>query len=98
MPVLVAGGANGRLKQGHYIDYRRDDGVADAPGLAMNNLLVTFMSCMGMSSSDYETAAGQGYGLYPPDAFAGRPNGDFWESTDGRRSALPFLYTGEASG
>jgi hypothetical protein len=99
MAVLVAGGANGLLQQGHYIDYRKEDDADDNPrGVAMNNLLVTFMNCMGLSSSDYEANAGQGYGLYTDGAFDARPDGAFWESTEGRRSALPFLYQGQALG
>jgi hypothetical protein len=99
MPVLIAGGANGLLNPGHYIDYRREDPDNDNPrGVAINNLLVTFMNCMGLSSSDYEATAGQGYGLYREGAFDDRPNGAFWESTEGRRSPLPFLYQGEQLG
>ncbi|MDC3953369.1 DUF1552 domain-containing protein [Polyangium jinanense] len=102
MPVMVAGGAGGKLKQGHYIDFREpasetlhDD---SRRGIPMNNLLVTFMNCMGLSSSDYEATPGKGYGSYPPNALAKKPNGAFWDTTAGRRSPVPFLYTGEAMG
>lgn len=91
MPVLVAGGGGGRLVQGNLVDYHLEGG---GPGIALNNLLVTFMNCMGLSSGDYEANAGQGYGWYGD--MGGRPNGAFWDSTEGRRSALPVIYAGPA--
>ncbi|HET6583423.1 MAG TPA: hypothetical protein VFG69_08245, partial [Nannocystaceae bacterium] len=94
MPVLVAGGGGGRLAQGNLVDYRLEGG---GPGIALNNLLVTFMNCMGLSSSDYELNAGQGYGYYAG-SLDGRPNAAFWASTEGRRSALPVIYQGPALG
>ncbi len=94
MPVLVAGGARGQLQQGNFIDYRAQGG---GKGIGINNLLVTFMNCMGLGSADYETK-GPGFGHYPTDAFSGRPNGDFWNSTPGRRAPLPFFYQGPARG
>jgi hypothetical protein len=102
MPVLVAGKAGGKLRQGHFIDYRGETATpvrdADRRGVPINNVLLTFMNCMGLSSSDYEKTAGSGYGLYPPNAFVGRPDRAFWESTAGRRAPLPHLYTGPALG
>lgn len=99
MPVMIAGGAGGKLKQGHYIDFRepasetlKDD---DRRGIPMNNLLVMFMNCMGLSSADYEATPGKGYGAYPPNALEKKPNGAFWDTTAGRRSPVPFMYTGE---
>lgn len=93
MPVLVAGGAGGRLQLGHFVDYRLEGG---GRGLGLNNLLVTFMNCMGLSSSDYELEAGAGYGWYGD--FSNRPSPEFWTSTEGRRSPLPVLYQGTAMG
>lgn len=102
MPILVAGKAGGRLRQGHFIDYRGEAaaGVRDSDrrGVPINNALVTFMNCMGLASSEYEKQAGGGYGLYPPDAFNNRPDRAFWESTAGRRAPLPHLYLGPALG
>lgn len=94
MPVMVAGGAGGRLALGHYIDYR---GGGSDRGILLNNLLVTFMNCMGLSSSVYETGGGAGYGYYNGD-FDGRPNADFWRSDEGRRSPLPVIYQGPSLG
>ena len=94
MPVLVAGGGGGRLQQGNYIDYRLE---GDGRGLPLSNLLVTFMNCMGLSSGDYESSPGGGYGYYNGD-FDQRPSPEFWSSTEGRRSPLPVLYQGPAMG
>jgi hypothetical protein len=55
MPVMVAGGAGGRLNPGYYLDYG---------GSAYNNLLVTFFNAMGLSSSDYERGGQTGFGSY----------------------------------
>jgi hypothetical protein len=102
MPVLVAGKAGGKLRQGYFIDYRGETATpvrdSERRGVPINNALVTFMNCMGLSSSDYESSAGAGYGLYPPDAFNGRPDRAFWEGTAGRRAPLPHLYAGAALG
>lgn len=94
MPVFVAGGAGGRLKQGHLIDYRLGP---DGRGLVMNNLLVTFMNCMGMSSADYESDPGGGYGFYKDD-WTDRPDPEFWSSTEGHRAPLPVIYQGPVMG
>ncbi len=76
-------------------------------GLPLNNLLVTFMNCMGLSSSNYERTgeAGQGFGYYSPrpenPKFAGQirlPHEDFWRSTQGRQSPLPYFYKGQLLG
>lgn len=114
-PVVVAGGAGGKLRQGNYIDYRKlsgaseldgHNGVSTLRGIPLNNLLVTFMNCMGLTHADYETVSGAGYGYYPASpenlvATAGSnsgqkaiPDEDYWFSTQGRRSPVPYLYTG----
>ena len=104
MAVMVAGGAGGRLKQGNFVDLRLEGTGGDRrPGVPINNLLVMLFNAMGLSSVDYEKTAGQGYGLYvnqPPAgaAFSSRPNAATWQSTAGKRSPLPFLYTGPVLG
>jgi Protein of unknown function (DUF1552) len=102
MPVLVAGTAAGKLRQGYFIDYRGETATpvkdSERRGVPINNALVTFMNCMGLSSSDYEKTAGNGYGLYPPNAFNARPDPAFWQSTAGRRAPLPHLYVGPTLG
>jgi len=97
MPVVVAGKAGGALRQGNYIDFRNEGSSGESRGLPMNNLLVTFMNCMGLSSSDYEKTAGQGYGYYNGN-FQDRPGGTTWSATAGRRSALPWFYAGASLG
>lgn len=102
MPVMIAGSAGGKLKQGHYIDFREPASATlhddDRRGIPMNNLLVMFMNCMGLSSADYEATPGKGYGSYPLNALANKPNGAFWDSMAGRRSPVPFMYTGAVMG
>lgn len=103
-PVLLAGSAGGSLRQGNLIDYNKD-GIPVGNGgpnrvrrgTPINNLLVTLFNALGLGSSDYETAAGQGYGYYD-NTFASRPNPAFWQSTAGKRSPLPHLYLGPARG
>ncbi len=69
-PVVIAGGAGGRLRQGHVYDYRHRPrklwaGRNDFPplGRPYNNLLVTLLQAMGLSRSSYEHA-GPGFGDY----------------------------------
>lgn len=102
MPVLVAGGAGGQLKMGEYIDFRKDGHLSDQQGrgIPINNLLVTFMNCLGLTSTDYEAKGQTGYGYYNDRFFENpiHPDPDFWSSTAGRRSALPYFYTGTTKG
>lgn len=105
MPVMIAGGGGGALNQGRYLDLRAPT-VNDANGAAqqrlgvpLNNLLVTIMNAMGLSSSDYELAGRAGYGDYPSTVTPNRrADGDFWLGTEGKRSPLPLLYSGPARG
>lgn len=106
MPVMLAGGGGGALSQGRYIDLRApavrtEAGVLQQRlGVPLNNLLVTIMNAMGLSSSDYEVAGRTGYGDYPDSVTpsARRADAEFWLSTEGRRSPLPLLYSGPARG
>jgi hypothetical protein len=70
VPTLLAGSAGGYLKTGRYIDYidwnrsvkfSQHDGMV-IEGVPYNRLLVTLLQAFGLSPSDYETEAGQGYG------------------------------------
>ncbi len=92
MPVVVAGGAGGRLAQGRFYDFR-----ANNAGLVLNNLMVTFFNAMGLSSSDYESG-GTGYGLYTSNGLSGRPDASSWTSATGKRSPLPGFYIGPTRG
>lgn len=98
LPVLVAGGAGGQLTTGYYADFRKDGHLSDdvGRGIPLNNLLVTFMNCMGMGSTEYETGGKPGYGEYSETFFASSERADtpWWSSTEGKRSPLPFLYSG----
>lgn len=102
MPVLLAGGARGQLTHGNYVDYRQELGGAvtenTRKGIGLKNLLVTLMNCMGLSSSEYETTAGQGYGYSDANSWVNRPNASQWDSVEGRRAALPVVYTGPSRG
>lgn len=102
MPVMVAGSAAGQLQTGYYVDYRKDGHLKDdeARGIPINNLLVTFMNCMGLGSSDYETEGRVGYGDYVDEFFDNplRAEPERWASTEGRRAVLPFFYRGPELG
>lgn len=104
MPVMIAGGARGNLKQGRYLDYRHEIGGTvtefTRQGIALSNLLVTLFNCMGLSSADYESVAGQGYGYVDPTSavWANRPNPTQWDTEAGRRSPVPLLYSGPTRG
>jgi hypothetical protein len=91
MPVVLAGGGGGKLNPGYYVDYRRG-----TYGLPLSNLLVTFMNCFGLGSTDYETRPGEGYGGYDGPRATLMP--DDLKSTAARRTALPFLYKGPPLG
>ncbi|MBL8954384.1 MAG: DUF1552 domain-containing protein [Myxococcaceae bacterium] len=93
MPIVVGGGAGGRLATGNFIDYR-----AQGKGLPINNLLVTFFNAMGLSSADYQKPGATGFGLYTANALNGRNDRAQWLSDAGKRTPLPGLYTGPVMG
>lgn len=93
MPVVVGGKGGGVLSTGNYLDFSLN-GV----GMPLNNLHVTFMNAMGLSSTDYERAGSTGYGLYTGNVMSGRSDASTWTAPAGRRSALPVLYTGPSMG
>lgn len=93
MAIVVGGKGGGALSTGNFIDFS-----ANGVGLPLNNLLVTFMNVMGLSSTDYEKAGSTGYGLYTSNVMAGRSDAGTWTATAGRRSAVPVLYAGPAMG
>lgn len=98
LPVLVGGSAGGRLRTGQYVDYRRDGHLSDdvPRGVPLNNLLVTFMRCMGLEPGDWEEPGRAGYGYYADHFFEEPQRADpaFWGSPAGRRSPLPHLFAG----
>lgn len=67
-PVLIGGGAGGRLRTGEIIDYRQDDDVRWARGKVLgrpyNQLLTTIMSTMGLGQEEWELGEGPGFGSY----------------------------------
>jgi hypothetical protein len=83
MPLLTIGRGGGRLRTGEYIDFG---------GRLMNNLLVTFMSAMGLGPEHYERNGQEGFGDY-----AGSTAGDYadqFATAALKRSPLPYLYVG----
>ncbi len=62
--------------------------------------MVTLFNCMGLSSTDYESVWGQGFGYVDPTSavWANRSNPTQWGSVAGRRSPLPLLYSGPVRG
>ncbi|PZR17401.1 MAG: hypothetical protein DI536_03505 [Archangium gephyra] len=100
MPVVIGGGAQGKLRMGQFMDFRTSEGPTASSyrprGVPLNNLLVTMMNCYGLSSTDYEVTSGQGMGAY--DGALGTALAESSKTTAARRSALPFLYQGPALG
>jgi hypothetical protein len=101
IPIVMAGGANGWLRTGSYIDYS-DRNVIGHPassgeqtqiGLLYNQFLGTLMQAMGLAPSDYEAVPGGGYGLHITETNSGFPS--FGKYAGGKRnaagSALPYL-------
>jgi hypothetical protein len=104
-PAMLAGSAGGQMRTGNFVDFRHESLYVDQSndirrGIPLNNLMVTIMNCMGLNSADYETSPGSGYGGYESDFLTDgyRPNVQTWHSVSGRRTPLPFLYTGVARG
>lgn len=89
-PVVLAGGAQGKLRMGQYIDYRLAYG-ANTIGVPANNLLVTLMAMYGVGPSDYEFRSNTGYGSY--DGLGASAPANF-VSLAGKRATLPFLTAG----
>ena len=70
MPTLLAGSGGGYLNTGRYIDYidwnrnvrfSQENGMV-IEGIPYNRLLNTLLQAFGLQPSDYEAAAGEGYG------------------------------------
>jgi Protein of unknown function (DUF1552) len=86
-PVVLAGGAQGKLRLGHYIDYRLDYG-GNRIGVPINNLLVTLMGLYGVGPNDYEFKSNTGYGSYDGLGVTAPAN---FTSLTAKRTVLPFL-------
>lgn len=104
LPVVTAGGANGWLKTGSYVDYSntgvvchdgKNDPAAEVThaGLFYNQFLGTAMQAMGLDPADYEETPGGGYGVQFEETatwYAGyKKYSDKVKSVAGE--ALPFL-------
>lgn len=89
--ALIAGGADGALEMGWYINYRMSH------NRPMNNLLITMMNAMGLSSADYQRDGVVGFGEYN----ASRANqyglSNYLNASE-RLKPLPFLYKGSTLG
>jgi hypothetical protein len=105
--VMLAGGAGGMLNTGYYVDYRHETDRVNfgktgsvAPGLPLNNLMVTIFNCFGLNSADYERGdrQGQGYGDYGSTYLDRYSYRSTISSTNYRRSPLPFIYKGPPRG
>jgi hypothetical protein len=91
MPVVVAGGAAGKLQMGYYIDYRAS---GNRP---MNNFLITLLNAMGLASSDYQQAGVVGFGEYNSTAANNYRLTQYLTNSE-RVKPLPFLYNGPTLG
>lgn len=103
IPIVTAGGANGALRTGSYIDYS-DRNLVGHPasygeqtqiGLLYNQFLGTLMRAMGLAPADYEAIPGGGYGLHITQTNSGYPG---YQKYDGAKrnaagSPLPYLAT-----
>jgi hypothetical protein len=88
LPVVIGGGANGKLRTGLILDY------VTRP---YNNLLATLMYALGLTAADFEVHGQPGFGIYrrltrsgavysfAPQTF------DKYNDTAKRREALPML-------
>ncbi|MEM6732528.1 MAG: DUF1552 domain-containing protein [Myxococcota bacterium] len=99
LPCVVAGGANGRLKMGDYIDFRerpfrypRDNTAYPELGLPWPGLLLSVMAAAGLDSRDWahqgdEGRFGQAKHHFP---------GNYGTSTANtyRSNPLPYFYRG----
>jgi hypothetical protein len=96
-PVLMAGGLQGTLRTGEYIDYRSRPGRRWAGhehlGRPYNQLLTTIMAGMGLSPEDWETPGSPGFGDYSiiGDSYA---DGAYDEYVGREREYLPHYYLG----
>ncbi len=83
---VIAGGANGALQSGYYLD---------AGGAPIGRLLVTLFKAMGLSASQYEQGGEKGFGEYSPFRVTKGPLNseqfDFFTSTNERRRGLPIV-------
>jgi len=91
MPVLVAGGAGGRLRTGEVVDFRQDVATWTRGGPLLgrpyNQLLTSLMSAMGLGPGDWELGDGAGFGDYSKiGATFAREGG--WDRFIGRENEL----------
>lgn len=84
-PIVMLGGAGGKLRMGNYYDYRVFEGKV-SKGVPMNNLYVTLMSCYGVTPSDYEYVSGSGYGSYDFKTYSQQ-----FYTLEGKRAHLPYF-------
>jgi hypothetical protein len=104
--IVVAGGGNGALQMGYFIDYRHQTETyqnkyrsAGNPGLPINQLLLTFCNAFGVPASEYERPGQPGFGAYWNDGYS-KPLHALNNMSAGyrdtimnsKRNNLPFLF------
>lgn len=99
IPCVVGGGARGRLKMGHYLDYRKrpfiwngkeDYANRQAVGALWPSFLISVMQAVGVSPQEYLKQGDDGFGQFSAtNQFAKIHPG----SAILRKSALPFFYS-----
>lgn len=98
LPVVLVGGANGKLRMGEFIDYRQRTGDVSNPqlvkagrggfiGRPYNEFLISLFNAFGLAAADYEQNGQTGFGSYK----SADRYGQFYNN---KRSPLPYLYTG----
>jgi hypothetical protein len=102
MPVILAGGLGGKLRTGHFIDYRQKPlrklattGNTYA-GRPYNELLVTLLQGMGLGPADYQKLGRKGFGTYDFNGCYPWHNASYYQDFLRREpnEPLPFLWTG----
>lgn len=83
MPVITAGSAGGKVTTGNYIDFVKRP---------YNNLLVTAMQAMGLTTGELERDGVVGFGAYT--GYLSKNVGSEYLTDSEKRKPLPFLFKG----
>jgi hypothetical protein len=91
MPVMLAGGAAGKITMGEYINYQPGN------GRPYNNLAISIFNAFGLNSSQYQKNGVIGFGEYNPTMVAAHGFQAYVTNAE-RVKPLPYLYKGTALG
>ncbi|MEZ4257120.1 MAG: DUF1552 domain-containing protein [Polyangiales bacterium] len=106
MPIVMAGGANGWLRTGSFVDYCDRNvvghdgsgglnGEVTHIGLLYNQFLGTLMQAMGLDPADYESVPGGGFGMIFDDSSSNSWYAGYQKHNQAKKAvageALPYL-------